>query len=361
MSANAAAAQPEHEESLWARFARLRTEEPTLRQRDAAERLGVSEAALAHAKSEGGEARVLKPGAFAGFGDLLKQAPRFGEVMVLTRNAHCVHEKIGEFANVTAQPSMGLVVNHDVDLRLFFNHWRHGYRVTERTRSGQRESLQFFDAYGDAVHKIYAREATDQAAFDATADAFAAEASPRDLKTLAAPAPRRDRPDADIDLSGLEAHWRALQDTHDFFALLKDFDVGRRQALRLAPDDLARSVDGGILRRLLEGAAARGAPIMCFVGNRGCIQIHTGPVKTIKPMGPWLNVLDPSFNLHLREDRIDAAWIVRKPTRDGVVTSLELFGEDGVCFAQFFGERKPGQAERADWRALIEDAAAAAV
>jgi hypothetical protein len=37
---------------------------------------------------------------------------------------------------------------------------------------------------------------------------------------------------------------------------------------------------------------------MCFVGNRGCIQIHTGPVKNIKIMGPWLNVMDPGFNLH---------------------------------------------------------------
>jgi putative hemin transport protein len=92
---------------------------------------------------------------------------------------------------------------------------------------------------------------------------------------------------------------------------------------------------------------------MCFVGNPGCIQIHTGPVKTLKVMGPWFNILDPSFNLHLREDAIHQAWVVRKPTRDGIVTSLELFDKDGFCFVQFFGERKPGKSEREDWREMV--------
>ena len=47
-------------------------------------------------------------------------------------------------------------------------------------------------------------------------------------------------------------------------------------------------------------AAAGGLPIMCFVGNRGCIQIHSGPITNIKPMGPWINVLDETFHLHLQ-------------------------------------------------------------
>jgi hypothetical protein len=43
-------------------------------------------------------------------------------------------------------------------------------------------------------------------------------------------------------------------------------------------------------------------PVMIFVGNMGCIQIHGGPVEKIVPMGPWINVMDPRFNLHLRAD-----------------------------------------------------------
>ena len=68
---------------------------------------------------------------------------------------------------------------------------------------------------------------------------------------------------------------------------------------------------------------------------------------------PWLNVLDAGFNLHLREDVIDTAWVVEKPTSDGVVTSIEIFDRDGELMAMFFGTRKPGQPEREDWRAIV--------
>ena len=64
---------------------------------------------------------------------------------------------------------------------------------------------------------------------------------------------------------------------------------------------------------------------MVFVGNRGCLQIHAGPVHRVEMVGPWLNVLDPGFNLHLREDRVTAAWVARKPSGHGDIHALELY------------------------------------
>ena len=104
---------------------------------------------------------------------------------------------------------------------------------------------------------------------------------------------------------------------------------------------------------MLEGAAATGLPVMVFVGNRGCLQIHAGPVHRIEPIGPWLNVLDPTFNLHLREDRVTAAWVVRKPSAHGDIHSLELYDAAGELAAQIFGHRPAQGEERADWRALV--------
>jgi putative hemin transport protein len=72
-------------------------------------------------------------------------------------------------------------------------------------------------------------------------------------------------------------------------------------------------------------------------------------------MGPWLNVLDETFHLHLRVDHIREVWAVRKPTRDGHVTSLEAYGADGNLIIQFFGQRHEGEMERADWRFLAEN------
>lgn len=107
---------------------------------------------------------------------------------------------------------------------------------------------------------------------------------------------------------------------------------------------------------MLETAAADETPIMVFIGNQGCLQIHTGPVKNIKMFGQeWLNVLDDDFNMHLRDSAVASAWVVKKPTVDGDVTSLELFDEKSNNIALFFGKRKPGQPEDEAWRKIVGD------
>jgi putative hemin transport protein len=113
-----------------------------------------------------------------------------------------------------------------------------------------------------------------------------------------------------------------------------------------------------VLRNLLETAAAQKLPIMIFAGNRGNLQIHQGKVQTIRVMESWLNVLDPDFNMHLREDHVNTVWIVKKPTTDGVVTGIEVFDSKKNMIVQFFGLRKPGIPELEGWKKLVESLAA---
>jgi putative hemin transport protein len=327
------------------------------RPRDSAAQLGVSEAALVACRCGQDGTIRLNPDPRG----LLAAAPALGLVKTITRNDWCVHEKVGRFEHISFHGAMGLVVNHDIDLRLFLGHWRHAFAVPSIGADRKlRHSLQFFDADGTAVHKIFLTESADAAAYDRLCQEFAHHDQSGGFEALALPEPAADRPDSAIDVAGLERHWRALQDTHDFFAMLRAFGVGRAQAMRLMPADLVEPVGPDTVAAVLEGAASDGVPIMVFVGNRGCIQIHTGTVHTVKTMGPWLNVLDPTFDLHLRTDAVARAYVVRKPTIDGTVTALELFTADGTCFVQMFGERKPGQPERADWQALLARCAPAA-
>jgi putative hemin transport protein len=65
--------------------------------------------------------------------------------------------------------------------------------------------------------------------------------------------------------------------------------------------------------------------------------------------------MDPRFNLHLQMDSVAKAWLVRKPTDDGIVTSVELFDGNGEAIAMFFGERKPGKPELTAWRSLVSE------
>jgi putative hemin transport protein len=330
-------------------YRRLRETEPGLRARDAAQRLGVSEGALVASRVGDGVTRL--EGELPG---LIRELPALGRVMALTRNEYCVHEKKGLYDHIDIGGTMGIVLAEDIDLRLFLRHWRFGLAVKEASRGRELESLQFFDGDGKAVHKIYLTEETDRTAWRALLNRYtAAVQSPLiDIVNVDEPLPERLADDA-VDVDSLRDHWRALRDPHDFFAMLKKHKVTRTQALRLVGDEFATRVDDGAIRTVLDGAAATGAPLMVFVGSPGVVQIHTGPVSNIVMAGPWINVMDPGFNLHLRTDAIVSSWIVRKPVPEGVVTSLELYAADGTQIVQIFGKRKPGVPEREDWRALL--------
>jgi putative hemin transport protein len=228
------------------------------------------------------------------------------------------------------------------------------FAVWDEVRGTPRRSLHVFDASGTAVHKVYLEPGASDAGFDVLAERLAAadQSSLQSVREL--PVPGSARPDTEVDVAALRRDWRAMQDTHEFHGLLRRLNVERLQALRLAGPELAWPVGNDALRQVLLEAARTELPIMVFVASPGVVQIHSGPVRTVREMGPWLNVLDPDFNLHVRADGIVSSWVVRKPTTDGVVTSLELYDAAGETILQVFGLRKPGQAERADWRTLAE-------
>jgi len=341
---------------LAARWSRLRGEQPTLRIRDAATTLGVSEAELvALCIGNEGVGTTATPLA-ADWRSILSEMPSVGRVMCLTRNEHCVHERHGRFEDVQVTGPHGLVLGPDIDLRLFLGSWKHGFAVREPLKlgnqQGERLSLQVFDGAGEAVHKIYATEETDRPAFDALIARHRA-AAPAELAVTPRAADTTDRPDSEIDIEGLRQAWREMKDTHEFFGMLGKFKVGRVQALRLVGEEFARELPSRALRSAMEAASAGGTPIMIFVGSGGCIQIHSGPINRLVEVHGWFNVLDPAFNLHLREAGVARVFSVRKPTDDGVVTSMEAFCNRDRNILLMFGARKPGKPELEPWRNIV--------
>lgn len=329
------------------RYEALRAENRHLRARDAARVLGTTEAALV-SLGVTGPATTLRPDWAALFAAL----PRLSGVMALTRNDHAIHERHGAYLDVTTGPGHILVLGPDIDLRLFPSRWRHAYVL-----GGQRPSVQIFDEDGEAAHKIFAVPGkTDMDAWAHLTREFAlTDATP---PPTASPIPAPVAVENEVDAAALRADWLGLRDTHDFVTLLRKHKASRRQALRLVGTDLALPLDSVAAASALKLAAECGAPIMIFVGNRSAIQIHTGPVRRVLPSpGGWFNVLDPEFNLHLREAGVTEAWWVVKPTEDGAVTSIELLDAEGGVVAQLFGARKPGRPELAAWRDIASTVA----
>jgi putative hemin transport protein len=338
-------------------FARARQDNKA-RHRDIADKLQISEGELIayHAGAAADDVGTIMHATrlVPRWPQIIEALEPLGEVMALTRNRSCVHEKTGVYKEASHNGHVGLVPGGAIDLRVFYHVWAHGFAVSEKTADAVQRSLQFFDAQGTAVHKVFVRPQSDLDAYAALVARFRDGDQASGIAVLPAAAPDAEKPDAEIDVAGLRDGWASLRDTHAFFGLLRRFGVTRTQALRLAAADFVQEVEPASCACLLDEAARAGASIMVFTGNPGMIQIHSGPVKKFVAMGPWLNVLDPGFNLHLREDHIARAWIVRKPTVDGIVTSVECFDARGETIAMFFGERKPGKPELHEWRALVD-------
>ena len=185
---------------LKARWLALADSGEALRFRDAATRLGVSEAELLASRCGDGVRRLAGP-----WTDLIHALPDLGTVMALTRNESAVHEKVGRYGKVSFFENTGLVLNHDIDLRIFLGHWHSGFAVTEEVRGETRRSLQFFDADGTAVQKVYVREADAADAFERLVDRHLhADQSPAQRVRPAAPPPA-DRPASAINSTDAKA------------------------------------------------------------------------------------------------------------------------------------------------------------
>ena len=276
-----------------------------------------------------------------------------GEVMALTRNESAVHEKIGIYDKVVTGNHNAMVLGAEIDLRIFPKIWAHGFAVEKRDGDEIRRSLQFFDAAGEAVHKVHLRAASNLYAYQRLV-AELASADQRQTLELEALDDLPDMGETAASVDDLRERWSRLTDVHQFFGMLKALKLSRQRAVRMIGPDYAWLLDPDALAAMLHHTASGEIPIMCFIGNRGCIQIHSGPVKAIKPMAPWINILDETFHMHLRTDHIRELWAVRKPTSDGHVTSLEAYDAHGNMIIQFFGKRHEGEDERGDWRFLAE-------
>ena len=328
-----------------------RSDNPKMRERDLALQLGISEAELVAAHCGDGVLR-LDPDV----NTLLTGLEAVGEVMALTRNESAVHEKIGVYDKVVTGTHNAMALGKDIDLRIFPRAWAFGFAVEKRDGDTIRRSLQFFDGAGEAVHKVHLRPASNLYAYQKLVAGLESKNQSAALDVVPrAGGGEPEVADASVDVAELRERWSKLTDIHQFFGLLRTLKLDRRQAMRLVGDDFAWRLDSGAVSSMLHHAAADSMPIMCFVGSRGCIQIHSGPIANIKPMGPWINVLDETFHLHLRVDHIRETWAVRKPTKDGHVTSIEAYGADGGLIVQFFGQRHEGSREREDWRFLAEN------
>lgn len=337
----------EQSPALRERWETLLNDEPRLRARNAAARLQVAEGELVAARC--GDDRVVR--LRDDYKALLESLVSLGEVLVITRNEYAVHEKRGYYSNLQLKEHGGGAFDYNINLRIFFRNWAHVFAVRENGRL----SVQVFDRDGTSVHKIYRTDNSDPDAWERLVGTFRASDQAPGLVPTEPNQPYVPQAPELADAQALCKQWRDITDIHSFWFLLREHKLRRIDALRLADHDLARPVAADAWRSVLQHSAQSGLPVMIFTRSPGVAQIHTGPVHKLVEKDGWFNVLDPTFNLHLRAEAVHEAWVVHKPTASGGQTSLELYHESGQLISHLFGAVNLQAPELRNWRTLMAD------
>ncbi|MFJ9535181.1 hemin-degrading factor [Herbaspirillum sp. NPDC101396] len=343
--------------NLAERWSALRAEQPKLQPRDAAQKLNVSEAELV-ATNVGKGATRLRDGGVS-YKAVYDRLHELGQIKAITRNDTAVLERVGTVtqAKLNADgrviPGTGFA-GGPIDLRFGTDQWRSAFAVVQPGREGKiSRSLQFFDVHGNAVNKVYLDNEAGVAAFDKLVADFKAPEQPAYLSVDKAPAKVVKKPNGEVDVKELRDTWNELSDVHEFPRLLKDLGITREQALDLIGKDAAYRISAQSVQTLLDSAATQGQPIMVFVSNPGMTQIFSGKITKVKATEEWYNVLDPDFNLHLRQAGIDHGWVVKRPAKDGMITSVEFYDAKGEQVVNFFSRRDRNKEETAAWRNIV--------
>lgn len=341
---------------LTERVAALKADQPRVSTRDAAQKLGTSEAEVLAATQVGKVTRLAEGTEAAR--TIMRRALELGELTAHTRSDNAVLERTGV---PTRQPepaasSVGGYIGGPIDLRFDFSVWRHAFAVEQATRNGQvQRSLQFFDAQGVLLHKLTLKGQGGADAFQRLVADLRHPSPETPLAIVPAAAPAAPKPDASVDRAALTDAWQKVTDVHRFGELLERFGIDREQAFRLAPAGAAERLEARALRTLLSRAAEQGVPLMAFIGNPGVTQIFSGTIHKTTVGGDWFLVIDPGLNLRLKQTEIVRGWRVQR----GAITSVEFYDRAGTLVATFFGVRERGQPQSEAWLQLVKGLPAA--
>ncbi|MBE0445174.1 MAG: ChuX/HutX family heme-like substrate-binding protein [Psychrobacter sp.] len=346
---------------LWQQYQTLKTKTPMLFPTEGAIALGVSEFELMLASPYshyiGNQCKAV-----------LKQFEKFGDMESIVRNELAVHEKTAPYNNLKLGEKMGLALNvGGLDLRFFMWQWHHMLAVTDTSRADKPSySIQFYNAEGAAIDKVYLRElsADSIARWQAMIQEQLQTVGIDELTLTAQEQPTdwRYKALSEEERAQLQQGWQEMTDVHQFHSLLKNLDIDRASSYQQAPEQMTHRLDISAVEAIFEQARDAKCPIMTFVGNSGLVQIQTGTVQTLKRMGDWFNVLDKghnNFTLHLKDKALAQVWCVKRPTKDGIVTCIEGFDNKGSSIFSVFGQRIEGTPELVEWQQIVANIVAA--
>tara|TARA_B100000945_G_C20417864_1_gene616128 strand:- start:1851 stop:2843 length:993 start_codon:yes stop_codon:yes gene_type:complete len=248
-----------------------------LRIRDIAERLQVSEAELL-CLGINSSVNFLK---FTDINIFFKNILILDKVMFLTRNDEAVHEMSCKSSQISTSYDKVLTIKYLKEILLILNHHSIKYIFSEDKKIKNRalRSFQLFNSSGQAILKIY--DKSDNASqFYKIINNFKIDFSYQ-LKI---------NPDPKSASSNI-IHINFL---NNFYSnnFKKNNSYKRKRIANIR-----------FLRELLLLCSKAQFNLGIYVPSYSSLQFYHGKIKKIVDFKSWLNILDPSFNLHIKENK----------------------------------------------------------
>ena len=252
--------------------------------------------------------------------NIIQDIQGFGEVMSLTRNAHAVHENLAFYKHSSSSDDIGMVHSDELAMRLMFERWEYGYLFEECKSNVLERSIQFFNEFGEPVHKIFLLPHSHQWYFDDLAKKWA---------------------DSNQD-PGVTVQDKLDHDQH--------FDKGALAAMieeRYA--NQKKLIEFDEAQFLLSSVVQAKVPLTITVLNDGAKQSHDGVVDEIEERNDWLHLSNQQFNCHLNLKQMPKIFINHQEDS----YSIEMFDEEGFLLVLIAASPRSTQQLNETWEDLL--------
>lgn len=309
-------------------FASLRVEKKH-RHREIASLLNVTELELIDAhvgvtklesiKSSPNLARAirLKPS----WSNIIRDAQGFGEVMSLTRNTHAVHENLAFYKRASVSDDIGTILSDELAMLLMFDRWEYGYLFEECKSTVLQRSIQFFNEFGEPVHKMFLLPHSHHWYFDEFAKKWADSNQHPGIIV-------QEKLEHDPNLG------------KGVFATMIEERYANQKEL----------VEFEVAQFLLNSAVQAKLPLIITVQNDGAKQSHDGIVDEVREYKDWLHLSNQQFNCHLHLSQTPKIFINHQED----LYSIEMFDDEGSLLAWISPSPRITQDLKEVWEDLLE-------
>ncbi|MDR2982970.1 MAG: hypothetical protein LBV12_12075 [Puniceicoccales bacterium] len=256
--------------SLLQAWQELQAKEPRIYTRDAAAKLGVSEAELIALRCPESAYRLK----IDSLTTLLNEAMKFGQVMFIVRNEAAVLEMDGQ---LVFEAKDHYISGTSKEILLAVSPKQIGSAFSVHAEEWMKRGILFFDEAGDSVLKVYFRDNSKTAEIDEWLGAWKCAEQVQTLKVSS--------PDKSSATKEGDHHHCNCENSATSIPVEKSY------------------------KPLLESATQAGDSVTLSLCNTGCHFSVTAAIKKVAAMGPWFNILDDELHLHLRENAVASASV----------------------------------------------------